>query len=150
MTHLQLWHDSSTCLPWLIHMCTMIIPQVCHTYIKEIWTRRTRRLMRRPTHKDQQGPTRTNKDQQGPTRGRKWPMQMREMTHSYSCTRVTWLIHTCAMTWLIHVCAMTLKSYIISESCHTHEWVMSHIDKEAWTRRFVRRRSNKDNPRPYV
>jgi len=67
-----------------------------------------------------------------------WLIHMCDMAHSYvwhgSFICVTWLIHMCDMThsyvtrttqwvrlaWMSHVTHM-------NESCHTYEWVMSHI-----------------------
>ena len=122
MTLSYVCYDSFICVSWLIRMCAMICSYVCHDSFMYV----------------------------------SWLLHMCDMTHSYVCyvsfICVTRLIHMCVMThshdsficvlWLIYMCGECIHSHInwswvfvclrhsyISRknSCHTYEWVVSHI-----------------------
>jgi len=106
VTHSYVWHDSFIYVTWLIHMCDMTRSYVWHDSFIYVT----------------------------------WLIHMCDMTHSYlwhdSSIYVTWLIHICAtirwhrdssiyVTCLIH--EDTIDAKLTNESCHTYEWVMSHV-----------------------
>jgi len=102
MTHPYVCHDSFICVTWLIHMCVMTHSYVWHVYIcvmthSYVW------------HESFICVT--------------WIIHMCVMTYSYVCHDsficVTWLIHMCVMThsyvWHVHMCVMT-HSYVWHDS----------------------------------
>ena len=113
MTHPCAWHDLSTCLTWLIHMCDRF---VCRTQwrIHVGSVRGQLRAFIRVT----------------------WHVPVRDMTCSY-----VWHIHSyvshdsfmiCRTQWRIHVSSWHVHTcqFVTWCSHHTsghHEWAMSHI-----------------------
>ena len=55
-----------------------------------------------------------------------WLMSHIWMSHTYEWVRHGSLV---CVTWLIHKCDMTVRCHVthMNESCHTYEWIMSHI-----------------------
>jgi len=138
-THSYVWHDSFICVPWLIHMCAMthshvwmphatyecLMPHMnesCHTYkwvMSQIW-------MNHVTHEYVMSYIYASfvyitcvcvfLHIQSPLRECRW---MR--------SGAAWLPYYCAPL----VCAsFTIMSHVthINESCHTYQWVMSHVN----------------------
>jgi len=78
LIHSCVWHDSSTRVTWLIHMCDMTHPLGCDRPHSRVWHDSSTHVC---------------------------DMTHPHVWHD-SSTCVTWLIHLC-VAWLIHVCGMT-------------------------------------------
>ena len=126
MTHLYVWHDSFICVTWLSNIALRLhqhfyvfstpVCAMTHSFICVPWL----------------------------------ILKTRSMTNSHCCTSISasssrlcakWLIPMCGISmpyvrhvfvWVGHAAyqwAMSLRmSHVthMNESCHTHEWVMSH------------------------
>jgi len=116
VTHSHVWHDSSTCVTWLIHMCDMTHSHVWHDSLSCVT----------------------------------WLIVMCEMTHSHvwhdSFTFVTWLIHMCDMThshvwhdslscvtWLMHMCDMTHPHVWVTWLIHMCDMTHCHVWHDSFT-----------------
>ena len=108
MTHSYVWHDSFTCVIWLIHMCAMTHSYVCHDSFTCVpWLIH---MCIVDYSCDRQGP-------------RTRLCYMCAMTHS--------CVHRDLLMWMSHV-AYNKGEFVrlgdhMSESRHTYEWVMAQI-----------------------
>ena len=157
MTYSDVWHDSSTCVTWLIHtaytprghraarypgahdsfMCVTWLIRVCDITYSHVW-------QTHPYHTYASRPSRSM------TPRRPWLIHMCDTTHSHvqhdSSTCLTWLIHMCDMThshvqhdsstcftWLIHIhmCDMT-HSYVWHDSLIHVTWLIEMCDTTHW------------------
>jgi len=128
MTHSYVWHDSFICVTWLIHACDMTCWFECSLRarlgcILYVW-RESFICVTWFTHMCDM-----THSECAPESHSHSAFYVCDMNHSYvwydSLICVTWLTHRCDETHH-YVCPCTIPPERDS-SCHTYEWVMSHI-----------------------
>ena len=121
MTHSYVWHDSFICVTWLIHMCDMTHSYVWHNSFiccDTLWYASAAALLMSHiiTHATYECTTHISHymydlyaavEACRTVRWAEWHIQ-------------TWVV-VMSHIWMSHVTFM-------NESCHTCEWVMSHIN----------------------
>jgi len=147
MTHSYVWHDSFLCVTWRIHMCGMTHSYVWYdSFICVIWIMHMCDMMHSCVWHDSLICVTWLIRICDMTHSYAWHdsficvirlIHMCDFTHFYvwhdSCICVTWLIYKCDMShWFVWHDSYAAHNYRVAMvmshiSCHTYEWVMSHI-----------------------